>query len=171
MSTTAKTRAPQAARDAWKWAMRNLPDVPAKVETNPQGQIILSPASLEHSDYQSDLLLRLHDLMSPQSGQTRVEWAVETGEGTLVPDVIWISSERRSGFPEGATTSPMAPELCIEVMSPGNTDEEMTRKRRAYFEAGAEEVWIVSVDGDIRFYSSDGPMEHSRLAPDFPSSI
>lgn len=43
MSTTVKTRAPRAARDAWEWAMRNLPDVPAKVETNARGQLVLSP--------------------------------------------------------------------------------------------------------------------------------
>ncbi len=34
-------------------------------------------------------------------------------------------------------------DLCVEVLSPKNTQKEMERKRREYFAAGASLVWIV----------------------------
>ena len=48
--------------------------------------------------------------------------------------------------------STLAPEICVEVMSPTNTEEEMQEKRRLYREIGAEEVWVVGEKGRIRFY-------------------
>lgn len=38
---------------------------------------------------------------------------------------------------------PIAPDLAIEVVSPSNTVDELTRKRGEYFRYGAQEVWIV----------------------------
>jgi Uma2 family endonuclease len=35
------------------------------------------------------------------------------------------------------------PNLAVEIISVGNTDAEMDRKRREYFEAGVQVVWIV----------------------------
>jgi Uma2 family endonuclease len=63
-----------------------------------------------------------------------------------------------------------APELCVEVMSASNTDEEMTEKRRLYRDAGAEEVWVVDADGRVRFFA-DEEMDQSVLAPDFPAQV
>ena len=37
--------------------------------------------------------------------------------------------------------------FCVEIMSPANTEAEMMMKVRLYLEAGAEEVWIVQLDG------------------------
>ncbi len=37
----------------------------------------------------------------------------------------------------------LAPDLAVEILSPGNTRSEMERKRREYFLAGVIRVWIV----------------------------
>ncbi len=38
---------------------------------------------------------------------------------------------------------PVAPDLAIEILSPGNTQEEMSRKLRDYFAAGVRLVWYI----------------------------
>ena len=64
----------------------------------------------------------------------------------------------------------LAPEICVEVMSPRNSMAEMQEKRALYLEAGAEEVWIVEEDGTVRFYA-DEERDTSHLAPDFPKNL
>ena len=54
MSTTPKTRASQAALQAWDRAMGELPDLPYKVETNARGQLILSPPPRPSTKAQSE---------------------------------------------------------------------------------------------------------------------
>jgi len=46
----------------------------------------------------------------------------------------------------------------------------MAEKRRIYREAGAEEVWLVSEDGDIQFFADD-ELDRSRLAPEVPPRV
>lgn len=60
-----------------------------------------------------------------------------------------------------------APEVCVEVRSPGNTQAEMAHKTRLYLESGAAEVWIVEEDGARQIVGSDGEREHSRFGAAF----
>jgi Uma2 family endonuclease len=61
-----------------------------------------------------------------------------------IPDVSFISHERlkNSGFPDEAAPH-MAPDLAVEVISRGNTRQEMDQKLSEYFEAGTKAVWYV----------------------------
>lgn len=45
------------------------------------------------------------------------------------------------------TPFPKAPELCVDIESPANSWAEMHVKAGHYLEAGAEEVWVVTLDG------------------------
>lgn len=63
------------------------------------------------------------------------------------------------------------PELCIEVLSASNTEEEMQEKRVLYFEEGAQEVWTCNSEGELRFYDESGARSSSALAPTFPDAI
>jgi len=60
------------------------------------------------------------------------------------PDVAFLSRHRLPGghFPQEAYPS-LAPDLAVEVLSPGNTKAEMMRKRIEYFHSGVRLVWIV----------------------------
>ena len=60
------------------------------------------------------------------------------------PDVAFLSRDRfpNGQFPQEAYPS-LAPDLAVEVLSPGNTKAEMMRKRIEYFHSGVRLVWIV----------------------------
>jgi Putative restriction endonuclease len=92
----------------------------------------------------------------------------------------WDQSNRRSlawlapGRTEvqrGELVLVRAPEICLEVMSPSNSPEEMAEKRALYFEAGAEEVWICELDGRMRFYCRGELSDSSALCSGFPKRI
>ena len=145
-----------------------LSKLPYKVETNRRGQIVLSPPTTFHSRQQKRVMKRLDELLS--SGEAFQEWPIATAGGTRQADVIWASDERLYEMDETGDPPTLAPEICVEIMSESNDLEEMDEKRRLYWEAGAEEVWVVAADGSVRFFADD-ELERSELAPDFPQSI
>ena len=61
-----------------------------------------------------------------------------------IPDVAFICWDRlpRREFPREAIWD-LAPDLAVEVISKGNTPEEMDRKLHEYFAAGVRAVWYV----------------------------
>ncbi|MFB6249426.1 MAG: Uma2 family endonuclease [Salinibacter sp.] len=165
--TTANPRDHQAR---WREVIRDpvLRDLPYKVETNAQGQLIVSP----HQNVHSFLQARVRDLLQKHMSEGMVvpEFAIATRQGVKVPDLIWTSPERRTDMEATGDPTTQAPELCVEVMSETNTLEEMTEKRRLHGDAGAEEVWIVDQEGHVRFFG-EKDRERSALAPSFPPRL
>ena len=97
---------------------------------------------------------------------------MQTPAGVKGPDVAWISDARYAQIDDdGSEGSPVMPELCVEILSPSNTEAEMAAKRRLYLAGGAEEVWLCDANGRLRFYDADGPREQSALAPTFPDRV
>lgn len=156
----------------WHRALHDpqLQDLPFKIETNAQGQLILSPHKPRHSDFQLRIGKLLDDHID-RPGRGAVEFAVDTPKGVKVPDVIWMSEARWAQIPDDAEASPVMPELCVEVLSESNIGDEMAAKRDLYFREGAEEVWTCTLDGHIRFFDVDGEQTASALASSFPTSI
>ena len=146
----------------------SLKDLPYKIELNEWGQIVMSPASIRHVIFQDYISSLLRSLM--QRGRVLQEFPVTTAENIKAPDVVWISDELLARVRE-KTASPVAPEICIEVMSPGNTKQQQLYKKELYLQAGAREVWICSEKGDIEFYDHRGIVPRSALAPQFPNRI
>ncbi len=63
---------------------------------------------------------------------------------TRGPDVAFVARERLpNGKMPGQAYPQIAPNLVVEVLSPGNTVAEMARKRMEYFHAGVQVVWMV----------------------------
>ena len=91
-------------------------------------------------------------------------------KGTKVADVAWASSARFEQIKWEVECS-IAPEICVEVRSSSNTDNEIEEKPALYFENGAQEVWICSTNGDIRFYNFSGELKQSELLAKFPNKI
>jgi Uma2 family endonuclease len=148
-----------------------LADLPFRIETNAHGQLLMTPpASGEHSDRQSKIILALHQLLG---GHPLPECPISTIDGVKAADVGWYSESRFAAV-RGQIAFEQAPEVCVEVISPGNTDSEMRQKKKLYFEAGADEVWFCREDGRVEFYESskpNAPQTTSRACPDFPPSI
>lgn len=63
----------------------------------------------------------------------------------VAPDVVWISRERLAGTLDKAGHLHTAPELVVEVLSPGKANEERDRraKLKLYSRRGVTEYWIV----------------------------
>lgn len=142
-----------------------------RIETNRYGQIVMMPPpGFEHSDLQGLVLERLRDLMRDFPGRTRPECPISTSGGVKGIDVVWISELRISkGLRQNVLT--IAPEICIEILSPSNTRAEIEEKRRLYFEAGADEVWIVAAGGEVAFFNKEGELTSSSLCPEFPAQV
>ncbi len=145
-----------------------LRDAPFKVETNEWGQVLMSPATNKHyfAQYRVARLLEEH----AAGGVVFTECAVETGQGTRVTDAAWISEDRcRPQIDLPAFRA--APEICVEIDSPGNSDGEFALKAGLYFKAGAEEVWRVDAGGRVRFFAPGRPIGRSLRCPAFPDFI
>ncbi len=81
-------------------------------------------------------------------------------EGVKVADVAWCSKAfiKQYGY---ETPYSHAPEICIEIVSPSNSKEEMINKAQLYLQAGAEEVWIVWESGIVDYYGRMGLLAES----------
>ena len=143
-------------------SLRNLP---FKVELNTQGQVVMTPVKVYHSAFQGKIARLL-----PLSGVILPECAVKTEQGTKVADIAWASPERFRVIAHEAECS-VAPEICIEVLSASNTEEEIRAKGDLYLRAGAVEFWVCSPEGDMTFFNAQGEMKRSVLAPDFPEKV
>jgi Uma2 family endonuclease len=150
----------------------NLENLPYKIETNEWGQIVMTPTRHQHGAYQFKIASILDDLMQQEErpGTTVTQSAIQTARGAKVADVAWYSAARWAIVVDEYDV-PIAPEICIEVLSPGNSGGEMKSKLALYFRAGAVEVWICDNIGQMRFYERNGELDHSRLVPTFPKSI
>jgi len=137
-----------------------LRDLPYKIELNAWGKIEMSPLSNTHGRVQAWIGCEVQRLLP--AGEGFIGASVLTDIGVRVPDVAWASPEfvRRHAF---ATPFPRAPELCVEVLSPSDTEDEISEKTRAYLAADAQEVWHVAEDGAIRFFGADGERARSSL--------
>jgi Uma2 family endonuclease len=73
----------------------------------------------------------------------------------------------------GQVCFPKAPEICVEVLSPSNTEAEIREKMRLYFDAGAQEVWWCSQTGVMTFFgpAASKPLHGSKLCPRFPKQV
>ncbi|WP_225225849.1 Uma2 family endonuclease [Komarekiella delphini-convector] len=56
------------------------------------------------------------------------ECAINTSDGVKVADVVWCSEERFAQIEDEVLAS-IAPEICIEVKSSGNTLDEVEFKK------------------------------------------
>lgn len=145
-----------------------LDDLPYKIETNRFRELIMSPAKNAHNHLQ--MLIARWLIRHASSGQTEIEWSVLTEDGVKVPDVVWIApptyAEHGQETPYG-----VAPELCVEVLSPSNSRVGLLQKTGLYFKAGAKEVWLVGPDGKRDVYHRlHGELHYLAASALFPAA-
>lgn len=150
----------------WQEVLSNpyLQNLPYKVELNKFGQILMSPASNRHGILQNKVAREIEN--SKKSGVVIIECSILTSEGVRVADIAWLSDKFFAEFGE-TTPYPKAPEICVEVKSPGNSKGEMDEKIRLYLEKGALEVWIVDESAKVNFYTHTGKIKKSKIAENF----
>ena len=106
------------------------------------------PAGFEHGAVAVNLTILLGQYV--KANRLGVVLAAETGfklasnpDTVLAPDVSFVRRERipQSGRPKAFY--PGAPDLAVEVVSPGDTKKEVAGKVTDWLAAGAGAVWIV----------------------------
>jgi Uma2 family endonuclease len=148
-----------------------LAKVEGRIETDRHGHILMSPPPApDHGSFQVEIGHLLRSLI-PQ-GRVLTECPISTADGVRAADVAWVSAESLRDLGNRACF-PRAPELCVEVLSPGNTDEEIREKVGLYFDAGAREVWLCDAQGHMKFLGSAAgrPLKRSGLCPQFPKVV
>lgn len=149
---------------------RDLVRLEGRIETDRHGHIIMTPPSApSHGSFQSEIAYLLRTFM--QHGRILTECPISTADGVKAADVAWASPEcmRELG---NRVCFPRCPEICVEVISPGNTEVEIQEKMALYFDAGAQEVWLCSGSGAMRFLSSGAAgLATSQICPEFPAQI
>ncbi len=150
---------------------RQLARIEGRIETDRHGHLVMSPPpALRHGEFQAKLAFLLMQLLP--DGTVITECPLSTSDGVRVADVAWISRVRLREI-GGRNCLQGAPEICLEVLSPGNTQREMSEKMALYFAAGAREVWWCSESGDMQFFHACDakPASESRFCPPFPVSV
>jgi Uma2 family endonuclease len=145
-----------------------LNDLPYKIELNEYGKIVMSPQKLYHSIFQGKIANLLWQFK--KTGEVFPECAIHTAKGTKVADIVWVSNERYKIIKTEIECS-VAPELCIEVVSNSNSQQEMNEKKALYFAQGAKEFWLCDENGNITFFDINGRLNKSSLAPNFPCKV
>ncbi len=135
----------------WQEVIENpfLQNLPFKIELNKWGKILMSPASNNHGRWQFEVGTLIKQ--KKQSGTIITECSIKTLYGVKVANVAWLSDEfvEKYGF---ITPYDIAPEICVEIVSPSDSKEEMEEKIKLYLNQGAKEVWLCNQKGEISYY-------------------
>lgn len=107
---------------------------PFKIELNKFGKLLISPASNSHGRYQG----RIAGALSQQrpEGEVITKCSIQTSDDVKVAEVAWASATFIAEFGY-ATPYPKAPELCVEIVSPSNSKQEISEKVELYLAKGA----------------------------------
>ncbi len=154
---------PEALVLRWEEILRDptLRNLPYKIELNAWGKIEISPARARHARIQAYITVELGRQLP--HGVLLAECPVLTEIGERVPDVVWASPAFMQ-LHGSSDILPRAPEICVEVTSPSNSDAEISEKTRAYLQAGAQEVWIATEAGGLHVFDTTGERPASRFA-------
>lgn len=130
----------------------------------------MAPITGSRSIQMAELAMRLRDTLP--AGRCIFSAPVQTTDGVKVADVGWFTMERLKPI-RRETVYPIAPEICVEVLSRSNSREEMIDKMKLYFAAGASEVWLCGEEGEMEFFTSaiPQPVARSLLCPEFPVKL
>jgi Uma2 family endonuclease len=143
---------------------------PDYYELTEYGELVLSPrAETNHQRICSSLVRQLSQQLGGEAVQ---EVAVlTTTAGLRVPDVVWMPQDRWNQLPVHAVVQ--APELVVEVLSPGNRKPEMNHKIQGYLQSGVKEVVVIGLTGTIDYIREDGvhPTSVFNLTLSLPSQL
>ena len=142
----------------------------------------MSPAGSEHGAIIMNLAAPLAQHV--KAHKLGVVFGAETGfklaqkpDTVLAPDIAFVRRERipQTGIPKAFWSG--APDLAVEVLSPGDTVKEVNEKVGEWLSAGATAVWVVNPKRkSVTVYRSlkdsttlleDDELEGQDVVPDF----
>lgn len=109
-------------------------------------KIVMPPSpSFEHQDVSGSLFVKLYGFVQQhQLGKVlAAPLDVYLGrENVFQPDLLFISNERLNIVQKGKVRG--APDLIIEILSPGTEGVDRNEKRAVYERFGVKEYWIIN---------------------------
>jgi Uma2 family endonuclease len=146
-----------------------LAKVPGRIETDRHGNIVMhAPSAPAHGNIQAEIACLLRQLLP--SGHTIIACPISTADGVRAADVAWASNDQWRELTDLSFFT-RAPEICVEVLSPKNSEAEIRERTALYFDAGAREVWTCDPFGTMSFSSPAANDAASTLCPGFPNEI
>ena len=101
--------------------------IEGRVETDRFGHIVMSPPPApRHGSFQSEIGFLLRTRLP--DGRVVSECPISTADGVKAADVAWASPERMRELGDHPCF-PHAPEICVEVVSPSNTEGNFGKRR------------------------------------------
>ena len=88
-----------------------------------------------------------------------------TPDNVLIPDIVFIARDRLHIV--GPKTIDAAPDLVVEILSPGTRQRDLTVKRELYARFGVQEYWIVDPETEtltVHRWTPDGYLIALRAA-------
>lgn len=156
-------------RDGRKWEMEN-------------GRLTEVPTSIKHEEIGFNLVMILgqlsrgHGIVTMGQGGFRM-----ANRNVRVPDVSYTRKERFPGGHAPDTFGDLAPDLCVEVISPSERKAGIMRKVREYFSAGAVQVWhvfperqevvVFTSPTEAQTLGTDGILDAGGLLPGFSCRV
>jgi Uma2 family endonuclease len=134
-----------------RWTVADLEKIEPKETERYEiidGELIVTHApSFEHQ-YVCNRLGRFLDVWSDETGRGATVSApgvIFSPVNAVIPDVAWVSFDRIRHGKDRAGHLTLAPELVIEVLSPGasNARRDQQTKLDLYSREGVDEYWIV----------------------------
>jgi Uma2 family endonuclease len=127
-----------------------------------EGELYVSRAPGYEHQYTCTKLLRYLDEWNDRNNLGIVLSApglVFADDDDVIPDLIWISRKRFASGPDRGGHLMVAPELVVEVLSPGkhNEDRDREAKLKLYSRRGVQEYWIVNwMAQQVEVYRREG---------------
>lgn len=111
------------------------------------GEIVETVSNNESSEAAANLIGELHGFIRPRKlGRiTGSDGGYVINGEDYIPDVAFMSYKRQPVRPNKVAYNPVAPDLVVEVLSPGNTAKEIATKIVNYMTANTI-VWLVDPD-------------------------
>ncbi len=127
-----------------------------------EGELIVSPSPNYFHNRTRDLFnARLRDYVdSKKLGGVVSEMDFQLSEDTVRrPDIAFISAESLEGVDLTRVPLPLAPDLAIEIVSPGDRAADLLLKVAQYLAAGTKAVWLFYPNTRLAYRYLPGRLE------------
>jgi len=159
--------------------------LPGKSTELVRGQLVVrEPPSTRHGSVAARMVYLLSDhVYRHHVGVVVVEagFKIESDPDTVrAPDVAFIDRSREDQLPATGYAA-FAPDLAVEVVSPGDRTGELLAKVGQWLDAGTSMVWLIDPqrvkahiyrdDGEVTIVAADGRLDGDPILPGFACSL
>lgn len=161
-------------------------DLPGKSAELVRGHLVVrEPPSTWHGSLSARLLYLI--ARHAYAHELGVVFGQDTGfhiesdpDSVRAPDVAFVSRSRAVLIPRRGYAR-LAPDLVVEIISPGDRRGELLAKVGQWLDAGAQLVWLVDpqrtaatvyrADGSVEVVSADGRLDGEQVLPGFACAL